>query len=617
MDIDSTDPGDWVAIPEHRMLQHIHRDNRVCHDLLGHIITGKRNNDPGLLAALKQLDEEVCRPYKEAAQRAKAKLTSVESKLSSITTDYENRLTAMDSNFNRKYHELHEKYNNALDEKSRLVVEITDLKEKIISNRRESQATARSRAAPYPRRDGSRTISPRQRNSEAPRSSPPRTKYYNDRNTVNSHTRIEWGHFNLPFPNRETAFSTIEHCRYRPGWDKSLITIEWNKIDGLGSTSTYVDRCLADNSIPNPTVFSQGSSLRIQTIPTTPEILSDLTTQAGIDGNFEALYKLRYALCFAQLLEQTADYAPHFSPYHGSEKDILNKSREANPTWAKCSKFLDQSEYRVNTIPAEWDEFIEIPAVSNPGDVSNRHNYTQWAEWIFIHGDVTVALGLVFSDTGFYDIECIRAYRILSFLTPSRGANERDSYDAFHFTAVSFLSKAGLYEELLQKYNLVVAPSIRLARATGSPPYDYQYMAKLFADCGLSITTINSMLRFAWQFCIDMQALTTNPPQVRANYAAALNEARFRAMFYPIAAPGSNAIQRVPNHWNMANVTEYRRRRAQRTLLKDMKDIGFENLTVDSREINGSSSNQDGTGSIPPNEDTVMSNSDGSSSSNP
>ncbi|KAF9258518.1 hypothetical protein L218DRAFT_948365, partial [Marasmius fiardii PR-910] len=552
-----------------------------------HIITGKRNNDPGLLAALKQLDEEVCRPYKEAAQRAKAKLTSVESKLSSITTDYENRLTAMDSNFNRKYHELHEKYNNTLDEKSRLVVEITDLKEKIISNRRESQTTARSRAAPYPGHD-------------------------------------------------ETAFSTIEHCRYRPGWDKSLITIEWNKIDGLGSTSTYVDRCLADNSIPNPTVFSQGSSLGIQTIPTTPEILSDLTTQAGVDGNFEALYKLRYALCFAQLLEQTADYAPHFSPYHGSEKDILSKSREANPTWAKCSKFLDQSEYRVNTIPAEWDEFIEIPAVSNPGDVTNRHNYTQWAEWIFIHGDVTVALGLVFSDTGFYDIECIRAYRILSFLTPSRGANKRDSYDAFRFTAVSFLSKAGLYEELLQKYNLIVAPSIRLARATGSPPYDYQYMAKLFADCGLSITTINSMLRFAWQFCIDMQALTTNPPQVKANYAAALNEARFRAMFYPIAAPGSNAIQRVPNHWNMANVTEYRRRRAQRTLLKDMKviknnqkpnrtfiyppgaeDIGFENLTVDSREINGSSSNQDGTGSIPPNEDTVMSNSDGSSSSNP
>ncbi|KAF9257659.1 hypothetical protein L218DRAFT_948979 [Marasmius fiardii PR-910] len=285
MDIDSTNPGDWVAIPEHRMLQHIHHDN--CH-----IITGKRNNDPGLLAALKQLDEEVCRPYKEAAQHAKAKLTSVESKLSSITTDYKNRLTAMDSNFNRKYHELHEKCNNALDKKSRLIVEITDLKEKIISNRCESQATARSRVAPYPGHDGSHTISPRQRNSEASRSSPPRTKYYNSRNTINSHTRIEWGHFNLPFPNREMAFSTIEHCRYCPGWDKSLITIEWNKIDGLGSTSTYVNHCLADNSIPNPTIFSQGSSLRIQTISTTPEILSDLTTQAGVDGNFEALYKL-------------------------------------------------------------------------------------------------------------------------------------------------------------------------------------------------------------------------------------------------------------------------------------------------------------------------------------
>ncbi|KAF9254828.1 hypothetical protein L218DRAFT_951252 [Marasmius fiardii PR-910] len=469
MDIDSTNPGDWVAIPEHRMLQHIHRDNCVI-----------------LLQA------------NEAAQHAKAKLTSVESKLSSIMTDYENRLTAMDSNFNGKYHELHEKYNNALDEKSQLIVEITDLKEKIIATIVKVKLLL----------------------------------------ALGWHPTLD-AMVPIPFPLGNATPRHLDHLLL----ELNIVTAETLLTPTLilnGDISTYLSPIekqhlvplstadiAPDNSIPNPTVFSQGSSLGIQTIPTTPEILSDLMTQAGVDGNFEALYKLRYALCFAQLLEQTADYAPHFSPYHGSEKDILSKSCEVNPTWAKCSKFLDQSEYWVNTIPAEWDEFIEIPAVSNPGDVINRHNYMQWAEWIFIHGDVTIALGLVFSDTGSYDIECIRAYRILSFLTPSHGANKRDSYDTFCFTMVSFLSKAGLYEELLQKYNLVVAPSIHLARATGSPPYDYQYMAKLFADCGLSITTINSMLRFAWQFCIDMQTLTTNPPQVKANYAVALNKARF------------------------------------------------------------------------------------------
>ncbi|KAF9257883.1 hypothetical protein L218DRAFT_1005657 [Marasmius fiardii PR-910] len=639
MDVDSsTDAGDWVAIPEHRILQHIHHDNRVCHDLLGHIITGKHNNDPGLLAALRQLDKEVSRPHKESAQRAKAKMTSVESKISSITTDYENRLATMDSSFNRKYHELQEKYNNALDEKSRLIVEITELKESIISNRCDSPGSVCSRMAPYPGRDSSRTVSPQQRNSEASRFSPPRSKRHDGRNAINSPSlsRIEWGQFNLPFPNRETAFSTIEHCQYCPGWDKTLITIEWNKIDGLGSTSTYVDRYLADNSIPNPTMFLQGSSHGIQMIPTTPEALSNLTSQAAVDGNFEALYKLRFALCFAQFLEQTADYAPHLSPYYGLEKDILSKSCEANPAWAKCSKFLDQSEYRVNTIPAEWNDSIEIPAVSNPGNVANRHNYMQWAEWMFIHGELTVILGIVFSDSRFYDAECIRAYRILSFLTPTHTANERENYDTFHFTVISFLAKAGLYEELLQKYNLVVAPSIHLTKATGPLPYDYKYMAKPFADCGLSVATINSMLHFAWQFCIDMQTLTTNPTQVKARYAAALNKARFQAMFYPIAAPGPNAIQHVPEHWNMANVTEYRRRRAQRTLLKDMKiiknqkpnqtfiyppgaeNIGFEELTVDSQEVDDPSSNPDNAGSAPlPSEDTVMSNSDGSSSSNP
>ncbi|KAF9256287.1 hypothetical protein L218DRAFT_1007542 [Marasmius fiardii PR-910] len=260
----------------------------------------------------------------------------------------------------------------------------------------------------------------------------------------------------------------------------------------------------------------------------------------------------------------------------------------------------------------------------------------QWAEWMFIHGELTVILSIVFSDSGFYDTECIRAYQILSFLTPTCTANERENYDTFHFTAVSFLSKARLSKELLQKYNLVVAPSIHLTTATGSLPYDYEYVAKPFADCGLSVATINSMLHFAWQFCTDMQTLTINPTQGKAKYAAALNEARFRAMFYPIAAPGPHAIQHVPKHWNMANITEYRRCQAQRTLLKDMKiiknqkpnqtfiyppgaeNIGFENLMVDPQEVDDPSSNQDNAGSAPlPSEDTVMSNSGGSSSSIP
>ncbi|KAF9254757.1 hypothetical protein L218DRAFT_951303 [Marasmius fiardii PR-910] len=109
MDLDGIEPsdkGDWVSHPEHCIVNHIHRNNRKCNNLLGHIIIAKRRGDPRLKAVLKDIEDDIMQPYKESAQRAKAKVSSLEAKLDSMKAEYETRLTNMDNNFNSKYNTL-------------------------------------------------------------------------------------------------------------------------------------------------------------------------------------------------------------------------------------------------------------------------------------------------------------------------------------------------------------------------------------------------------------------------------------------------------------------------------------------------------------------------------
>ncbi|KAF9257389.1 hypothetical protein L218DRAFT_1006253 [Marasmius fiardii PR-910] len=544
-------------------------------------------------------DSDIIRLYKESAQRAKAKASSLEAKLSAVTTDYERRLSELDGQHHSKYNSLQEKYNVVLEEKSRLIVENTSLKESIDRVRREFTP---SRGGPY-RRDNSRTNLPRRRNDYEVEGSTPR---FNGRH-ASSPCPVDWDHFVMPFINREMALSTLENSGYRTGGDKTLVNINFLAADGIPSTSPYIDSCLANNITPTPTVFPAGPRIGLQVMPATPGDLLTLVTDTASNGNVKSLYNIRLALAMAQLLEQTREFAPQLNPFVGSEQDILSKVREANPVWAHNSKFLDYSTYRIAAIPIEWATPVEIPAISAPSELIHRHNYGSWAQYFYVHGEPFTLLGQFMTDTGFYDAESVRAGRILSETTPKRTAKDRDAFDAFRYGFIALISKPGLYEELLEKYSITIANGIRLFRPTQSPPYSYQFMAKLLADFGLSIVTVNSMNRFGWQFCIDMQYLTTNPPSVKAQYVALLNEARFRALFFPIQAPGPNAIQRVPDHWNMSQVIEYRRRRAQLALLREDKivtsgyqlrrtlifppgadDLGFQELSVSSDDLDGS-----------------------------
>ncbi|KAF9256279.1 hypothetical protein L218DRAFT_1007525 [Marasmius fiardii PR-910] len=60
--------------------------------------------------------------------KAKAKVSSLEAKLSSVTTDYKHHLSELDCQHHAKYNSLQEKYNTVLEEKSQLLVENTSLK---------------------------------------------------------------------------------------------------------------------------------------------------------------------------------------------------------------------------------------------------------------------------------------------------------------------------------------------------------------------------------------------------------------------------------------------------------------------------------------------------------
>ncbi|KAF9260908.1 hypothetical protein L218DRAFT_1078997 [Marasmius fiardii PR-910] len=205
MDVDGIDPsddGDWVSHPEHRIVDHIHCNNQKCNDLLGHIIMAKRRGDPRLKAALKDIEDDIVQPYKESAQRAKAKVSSLEAKLDSVKAEYETRLTNMDNNFNSKYNTLQQRYQDALDDKAKLFVENTSLRESMDRTRRDyspSSFRGHGRGISH-RRDG--RITPYTRISSGGGYSTPKTLFTHSHERIPFNTHlINWGCFNMPFPN--------------------------------------------------------------------------------------------------------------------------------------------------------------------------------------------------------------------------------------------------------------------------------------------------------------------------------------------------------------------------------------------------------------------------------
>ncbi|KAK1217775.1 hypothetical protein PQX77_019556 [Marasmius sp. AFHP31] len=592
------DPGNWVAHPEFRIVSHVHKEVRGCPNPLGHAVIAKNANDPGLQNTLEIIEDNVARPFKESTQRAKAKATMLEAKLQAMSTDHEEKIKSLTSSYSKKLNTLQDKYNIILEEKSKLIIEFAPFQETTERNLRES-TPPRLQLTPYQR---------------------PKDRAFNRRNNhaggsnIPQHTSTvvtaslsplypDWGNLQIPFPNQATAWTTLEHSGYHPARDNTLVTINWLQYDGVGKTSAYVDQCLATNTIPTPTIFPSGVSISLQAIPTVRNELLALISWPSVQGT---------------------EYAPNINPFYGAEREILGKLPGVYPSWATLSKFLNHSTFRILGIPTKWSTPCVLPPITTP-DAANRNDWKLWGYYYFVHGDVHSLLGQIMLDCGILDIKNIRAGRILIELTPPRTVKSREAFNAFR---LGFISKAGLYEELLMKYNLAICPVIKLIRPIGGPPYDLEFMTRHFTSCGISIATYNSMNRFGWQFCIDQQHLTSNAASVKNQYLILLNEARLRALFYPITPPGPNAIQRIPEDWPVPySIIEFQRRRAQLALLREAKaissnyklvrqtqfpegfdDIGFGTLSVSTGDPEGATSSQLdelGTSQAPP-QDTVI-----------
>ncbi|KAK1219044.1 hypothetical protein PQX77_018250, partial [Marasmius sp. AFHP31] len=450
-----------------------------------------------------------------------AKVTLLEVKLQATITEHEEKVNLLTSTYTEKLNTLQEKYNTVLEEKSKLIVDMTSLRESLKRNRREYNS-ARSHIAPYRRPE---------------------------------------------------------------------------------------DRALTRHSI-----FVAGPTVSQPTPPFMMTNLAELTalvSRCAIEGSVKDIYHLYFAYTLADYPDQGTEYAPNVNPFYDVEKEILGHMAALYPPWLTSSKFLDHSTFCIHGVPTNWSTPCVLPPVNTP-DAANRNNWVQWGQYYFVHGDAHSLVGQFMLDCG-----------------------SREAFDAFRLGFMSFITKAGLYEELLMKYGLSVSPSICLSRPVGGPPYDLEFMASVmktarhFASCGISISTYNSTLHFGWQFSIDQQHLTTNSAAIKSQYLTVLNEEHFRALFYPISPPGPNAIQRLPEDWPATpGIIEFWRRRAQLALLRESKvissnykltrmiqfpdgfdDIGFGALSVGAGEAEGTSSQSDGTGtSNAPQHDEVMGN---------
>ncbi|KAF9250620.1 hypothetical protein L218DRAFT_952021, partial [Marasmius fiardii PR-910] len=479
MDVDSpnscnSSDGEWVGHARYRLLQDIHRENKTCNDPVGHTAAAECNNDASYIATIKLIEDDIARPHRENAKQYKAKVSSLEAKLSSLQAEHDAQLSKMRLDFNQ-------------NQLTVLVANPTQILATLVEAFRihDQASVAQTTVATV------MMITQLFPNPAA-------------LETLLRLPNLSIGIiFRYHFPVQEMGFSVLEHSRFHTGFDQSLVTINWDDAEGLGHISALVDKCISTNTSPTPTVFTEGTQTGIQSIPSSHANLESLVGGAITEGNISALHCLRFALVIAQMLEQTRDIDPRVNPFYRSKKDILSKVREANPEWARSSKFLDSRTYRLKEAPREWKNSIQLPAAGAPQDDANRHNYVAWAHYMFIFGDSNALLGIFMSDTGYIDLESVRASCILYDLTPIRSAKDRLAFDAFRLAFIRVVSKPGFFEYLVRRYNLTISNVMKT--------YSNEYVARILADSGLKEDTVNSMLRFAWQFAIDMQQLSSNP----------------------------------------------------------------------------------------------------------
>ncbi|KAK7444297.1 hypothetical protein VKT23_015309 [Stygiomarasmius scandens] len=366
-----------------------------------------------------------------------------------------------------------------------------------------------------------------------------------------------------PFPNIEQLYTCIQYGRFRLGFSHMDLDFTWSAETGLIVATADIIEHVKRKKLPRAVEIDvnryplEGS----QSLPRSLEGIEKLVEAANQRGNLTGLYRFREAHGLALLLDYLTRES-RTSLFIGDEREIIKKS--VYPQWAVFTTFINPEEHtQDNDGFAEWEKTpSRVPALP-PANTSTPDD--KFANYVFVHYEPRSHAGIIMTDSGFVDLDTIAANRTFTAMVPQ----DHDLISIFKVRFVELVAKPGLYEHILRSQNIRIDTSGSVAPCARTDIDSLITLAKHFAHCGITLTKTNSMLRWAWQYCIDIQSLSTVNRDIALRYARVFQVSRYRSLFYPIAPANPSHIYSIPEHWDRAEILEYRRRSFVYRALRD------------------------------------------------
>ncbi|KAL0562797.1 hypothetical protein V5O48_019281, partial [Marasmius crinis-equi] len=226
------------------------------------------------------------------------------------------------------------------------------------------------------------------------------------------------------------------------------------------------------------------------------------------------------------------------------------------PDWAEHTHFF-RIEDHLMTIVDTAETWLSSPCRIISVRTPSRHtNDKDYATFIFLHYDNRGHLEVILSDSGFIDLDSVKAHRILAEVTP---VNRNYVYE-FRREFVRLVAWPGLYGQILDRHSISVDTNGKLARCSTEVSRDVVGIARHLASCGISRERADAMVHWGLQYCLDVQQLPSMSDLRRNDFAIIYKYGRIRSLFFPIRRVSNSQTFTIPTHLSREEALEYRRR---------------------------------------------------------
>ncbi|KAF9258425.1 hypothetical protein L218DRAFT_964495 [Marasmius fiardii PR-910] len=376
---------------------------------------------------------------------------------------------------------------------------------------------------------------------------------------------------------RQLDLTLISFSNHRAGFDAPETRGIWDRCNGRIIPPDYIQNLGDSDPIPTPMSFS-GQSSGLQAFPSSSQEFFQLVADARVPGNFIPAIRVLLMRSVAATLDHLHRVAPEQVPVpSGVVFDCLRTT--VYPDWFKFTVFIDvQRAMKPSDSSQNWTSSpaLVVPAVAAappPGS-----SVEELGQGTFVHYSHTAHCGILHTDSGHTFIPNLRGHKfLLEFSPPSGDSTEAKSLSSqFKYVCISLMACPGLYGDVTSNSRISIAPTRQVVVPTRADVANTITFARHLAKCGVTVEEMNDYVVYGMVYCQHICRLTYFRSNIRQRYALIFIIAQYRLLFYPVPTPSGSITYRVPQHWNLDHIQEYRRRQNIIRRWKDTDDSRLE-----------------------------------------